>query len=166
MPVAEQFINSKLDKEISSLVKKIDLESGNKSSRQKITYTNFFSNRILITQVIKEGLPYSIFHLIQDSTPFSENDWANFLDISTKSLQRYKQTSKPFKRTQSEKILEMAEVTNVGLDVFGDMNTFKQWLDTPNFALGNIKPILLLTDSYGKELILAELTRINHGILA
>ncbi len=60
----------------------------------------------------------------------------------------------------------MAEVTNVGLDVFGDMEKFKLWLDTPNFALGNLKPKELLKDSYGKEMVISELTRINYGILA
>jgi putative toxin-antitoxin system antitoxin component (TIGR02293 family) len=97
--------------------------------------------------------------------PYSEADWANFLDISTKSLQRYKVTSKLFKPYQSEKIIEMAEVTHVGIDVFGDMDKFKLWLDTPNFSLGNMKPLELLKDSYGKDLVIAELTRINYGIL-
>ena len=59
----------------------------------------------------------------------------------------------------------MAEVTNIGLEVFGDMGKFKLWLYTPNFALGNLKPIDLLRDSYGKEMVIGELTRINYGIL-
>ena len=60
----------------------------------------------------------------------------------------------------------MAEVIYIGLDVFGDMKKFKLWLDTPNFSLGNLKPIALLRDSYGKEMVISELTRINYGILA
>jgi uncharacterized protein (DUF2384 family) len=40
------------------------------------------------------------------------------------------------------------------------------WLETPNFALGNQKPFELLKDSYGKEMVMGELTRIDHGILA
>ena len=119
---------------------------------------------MLIISLIREGVPYSLFNLIQYSTPFNENDWANILEISTKSLQRYRQTSKQFKSLQSEKIIEMAEVTNIGLDVFGDMDKFKLWLDTPNFSLGNLTPMELLKDSYGKEMVLGELTRINHGI--
>ena len=70
------------------------------------------------------------------------------------------------KGTQSEKIIEVAEVTNVGLDVFGDMEKCELWLDTPNFSLGNLKPLELLSDSYGKEMVISELTRINYGILA
>ena len=65
----------------------------------------------------------------------------------------------------SEKIIEIAEVTKIGLDVFGNLEKLKLWLNTPNFALGNLKPIELLNDSYGKEMVIGELTRINHGIL-
>jgi len=103
--------------------------------------------------------------LIQLLTPFTEEHWADYLDISTKTLLRYKQAAKSFKSIQSEKIIEMAEVTNIGLDVFGDMEKFKLWLDTPNYSLGNLKPMELLKDSYGKELVINELTRINYGIL-
>ena len=59
----------------------------------------------------------------------------------------------------------MAEVTKLGLEVFEDMDKLKLWLNTPNFALGKIKPIELLKDSYGKDLVTSELVRINHGIL-
>ena len=59
----------------------------------------------------------------------------------------------------------MAEVTKVGLDVFGDMEKLKLWLNTPNYALGQLKPIELLKDSYGKEMVISELTRISYGIL-
>ena len=158
-------IEQKLNREIAMLFKP---SSGNKrfgSVKNNLSYSEFLSDKMLIITAIRTGVPYSLFSLIKDITPFSEGDWANFLDISTKSLHRYKQTSKQFKPLQSEKILEMAEVTNVGKEVFGDMEKFKLWLDTPNFSLGNLKPMELLKDSYGKELVISELTRINHGIL-
>lgn len=114
--------------------------------------------------VIRNGVPYSLFSLIQNVSPFSEENWAEILDISTKSLQRYKVTARSFKPIHSEKIIEMAEVTQMGLDTFRTMDKFKLWLETPNFALGNVKPFDLLKDSYGKELVLAELSHVNHGI--
>ena len=130
-----------------------------------LTYSEFLADKMLIIGMIKTGVPYSLFNLIKDVTPFSEGDWAAVLGISTKSLLRHKQASKQFKPLQSEKIIEIAEVTNVGKEVFGDMEKFKLWLDTPNFSLGNLKPMELLKDSYGKELVVSELTRINYGIL-
>ena len=158
-------IEQKLDKEISSLLKSSGENKKFGSVKNNLTYRKFLSDKMLIISVIKRGVPYSLFGLIRDVTPFSDGDWAKFLHISTKSLHRCKQASKHFKPLQSEKIIEMAEVTNIGKEVFGDMEKFKLWLDTPNFSLGNLKPIELLKNSYGKELVISELTRINYGIL-
>ena len=133
---------------------------------EEISFTEFLSNKLLIVGVIRKGIPYSIFILIQNITPFTLNDWANYLDISSKSLVRYKQNDKQFKPSHTEKIIELAEVTNLGLEVFGENKKFRDWLETPNYALGNLKPFDLLRDSYGKEMIIGELTRIEHGILA
>ncbi len=155
-------IEEKLDKEIASFVK-----ASNMSVRDNpVTYEKFLEDKMLIINAIRAGIPYPLFDLIQRYTPFSENDWANFLDISTKSLHRYKSSPKHhFKPIHSEKIIEMAEVTKVGLDVFCNIEKLKLWLDTPNFALGKLKPMELLKDSYGKEMVISELHRINHGIL-
>ena len=159
-------IEQKLDREISILFKKDGLKSNQfKPASKEIKYADFLNNKMLIVSAIKVGIPYSLFDAIQGYSPFTENDWAGLLDLSTKSLQRYKQAAKQFKPTQSEKIIEMAEVTNMGLDVFGDMDKFKLWLNTANYALGNLKPMELLYDSYGKDLVIGELTRINYGIL-
>lgn len=165
MAITEKDITIKLNKEITSIIRRSSINKQFVLSGKSFTYSDLFSNRMLIINVIKEGVTYSFFNLIQEYSPFSENDWAKFLDVSTKSLQRYKQTSKLFKPTQSEKIIEVAEVINVGLDVFGEMDKFKLWLNTPNFSLGNLQPVELLNDSYGKEMVIGELTRINHGIL-
>lgn len=165
MSVTDEKIRQKLDREISLVVKRSGIDK-KFLTEDSLTYAGFLSNKMLIIFVIRGGIPYSLFHLIRHFTPFTEEDWANFLDISTKSLHRYKQSAKQFKPIQSEKIIEMAEVTDVGLDVFGSTEKFKRWLDTPNYALGSLKPIDLLKDSYGKEMVIGELTRINHGILA
>ena len=154
-----------LDKKISSVIRQFNIDKKPLGSKRDITYTEFLSDKMLMISVIRNGVPYSLFNLIQHYAPFSEIDWANFLGISAKSLQRYKQSSKIFKSTQSEKIIEMAEVTHVGLEVFGNIDKFKLWLDTSNYALGGLKPMELLKDSYGKEMVIGELTRIGHGIL-
>jgi putative toxin-antitoxin system antitoxin component (TIGR02293 family) len=158
-------IEQKLDKEIASFFNRSRKKDLQLPVNIPVTYSGFLSDKMLIIKAIRDGIPYSLFRLIQHYTPFNENDWAGFLDLSTKSLQRYKQASKSFKPMQSEKIIEMAEVTSVGLDVFGSMEKFKLWLHTPIFALGNMKPVELLKDSYGKEMVISELIRINHGIL-
>jgi putative toxin-antitoxin system antitoxin component (TIGR02293 family) len=166
MKSTHESIVEKLDEEISNVIKHSGKSKYLASSDSEITYSDFLKNKLMIVHIIRDGVPYSLFARIQEYAPFSDKEWSNFLEISTKSLQRYKQSPKKFKPVQSEKIIEMAEVTNIGLDVFGDMSKFKLWLNTPSFALGNLKPIDLLRDSYGKEMVIGELTRINYGILA
>lgn len=156
-------IQGKLDKEIISLFKSKKAEGRGR----KLSYALFLEDKMLMIEAIRFGIPYSLFELIQYYTPFTESDWANFLDLSTKSLQRYKATQgHRFKPIHSEKIIEMAEVTKVGLDVFGELEKLQLWLNSPVYALGKHKPIELLKDSYGKEMVIAELHRIEHGILA
>ena len=131
-----------------------------------ISFGNFISDKMLVIDVIRHGIPYSFFNDIQHITPFRMEDWSRLLNISSKTLLRYKQNKQNFKPLQSEKIVGIAEVTHTGLEVFGSMEKFRLWLDTPSFALGNSKPIDLLEDSYGKELVLTELNHIHYGILA
>jgi putative toxin-antitoxin system antitoxin component (TIGR02293 family) len=160
-------VEKKLDKRIASLVKEV---KGKKAlifmKIDEPTFEAFLSNKLLVINIIQQGIPYSLFNIVQEYTPFEMEDWLIFLDVSSKTLMRYKENEKTFKPIQSEKIIEMAEITHTGLEVFGNMDKFKLWLNTPNFSLGKSKPMDLLKNSYGKDLVLTELTHINHGILA
>jgi putative toxin-antitoxin system antitoxin component (TIGR02293 family) len=154
-----------IDKAVQVLVKRVEQDRGYKLLNKKITYDEFLKNRMLIIHVIREGIPYELFNLIKEITPFSEENWASFLGISTKSLQRNKiKEDFIFKPLQSEKILELAEVTSLGNAVFDTEEQFYLWLNTPSFALGNLEPIELLRDSYGKEMVVNELNKIDQGI--
>lgn len=156
-----------IDRAVQVFVKEVEHDQNVALARKDITYRDFLSNKMLIVHSIRRGIPYQLFRLIQHITPFSLEDWAGFLNLSTKSLQRYQSAKEYiFKPIHSEKIIELAEVTNLGTGVFGDLEKFRLWLITPNFALGNLQPIELLKDSYGKDLVLNELTRIDHGIFA
>ncbi len=134
---------------------------------KKLSFLDFFQDKMLIIQAIRRGIPYKIFNQIKSFTPFSDADWAEYLDISLKSLQRYRDDKDfYFKSIHTEKIIEIAEVTNFGIETFGSSEKFYSWLKTPSHALRDYKPGELLRDSYGKEMVMAELNRIEHGIFA
>ena len=109
---------------------------GDKGKYAKLNFDSFLSDKMLLIHFIQKGVSYAFFQLIQDYAPFETEVWARLLNISSKTLLRHKQSGKKFKPFQSEKIIEMAEVTHAGLEVFGAMEKFRLWLDTPNFALG------------------------------
>jgi len=154
-----------MDQELNNILKQPDAIYHSTERCKRITMSEFLGNKMLIINTIRAGIPYSFFKLIQSYTPFTEIEWADYLDISTKSLQRYKASDNHhFKTIHSEKIIEMAEVTQTGLEVFGTFEKLKLWLSTPNFALGNLKPSELLKVSYGKDMVMGELVRISYGI--
>jgi putative toxin-antitoxin system antitoxin component (TIGR02293 family) len=154
-----------IDKAVRVLANKVEQDRGYKLLNKNITYDEFLKNKMLIVHAIREGIPYELFNLIKEITPFNEEDWASFLGISTKSLQRNKiKEDFIFKPLQSEKILELAEVTSLGNTIFDSIEQFYLWLNTPSFALGNLQPIELLKDSYGKEMVVDELNKIDQGI--
>ena len=64
----------------------------------------------------------------------------------------------------TEKVLEIEEVYRKGIDAFGD--SFHQWMDTENLALGGVAPKSLLQNSFGVRLLLNEIGRLEHGVLA
>jgi len=132
---------------------------------KNVTFKEILSDKLLITRLIRNCIPYNLFAKIVKNTPFSITDWASFLDLSVKSLQRYKTIKNyRFKPIHSEKIIELYEVTLLGKDTFDTLEQFSIWLNTPNFALGKIKPKELLKNSYGKELIIEKLYNMDQGI--
>jgi len=130
-----------------------------------VPLSKFFSDRMMVVDVIRQGIPTSLFMSIKEMAPFSDQEWSDFLDISLKSLQRYKKESDyVFRSIHSEKIIELTEVTALGLEVFDTAADFASWLNASSYSLGNRRPIELLRDSYGKELVLSELHRIDQGV--
>lgn len=155
-------IDNSIKRYVSAIQKESNLVVSDSAT---LTYNNFFTNKLLLVLSIREGIPFSLFSAIRKHTPFTDIDWANFLNISTKSLQRYKvEKDFVFKPIHSEKIIELAEVTQLGETVFGGQEPFYSWLNRTSKALGNMKPLDLLKDSYGKDLVINELNRIDQGI--
>jgi putative toxin-antitoxin system antitoxin component (TIGR02293 family) len=166
MNVVSKHTVPKLDKAVQGFARSFSGDSQLNLAWNKVTFAGMLKNKLLLVYAIRKGIPYSMFELIAEQSPLTMEDWVDILDLSLKSMQRYKADDRDFKPIHSEKILEMAEVTQLGLEVFGNMEKFKLWLNTPSMALGKMKPLELLGDSFGKDLVITELNRIEHGIFA
>jgi putative toxin-antitoxin system antitoxin component (TIGR02293 family) len=132
-----------------------------------VAYGQVFDNQMTVINTIKRGINYKLFSYIKDRCPFSEEEWASFLGISTKSLQRYALSQTHiFKPIHSEKILEIAEVCDAGMEVFNDKDDLYAWLTKPAFAFDYEAPMHFMDSSYGTQLIYNQLKRYAHGIFA
>lgn len=123
-------------------------------------------NAYMLIDAIKKGIHYSFFEKLAQNFPFTLREWADFLHLSERSLQRYKKEQGTFNATSSEKIIEITMLNKYGKEIFGDQEKFNIWLRTDNVALGGIRPKNLLDSSFGIQLLKDELMRIEHGVLA
>jgi putative toxin-antitoxin system antitoxin component (TIGR02293 family) len=109
--------------------------------------------------ITKASLDALIGHLGISKKAFSEN----ILDASVKTLERKKSTDKLDKRTSSH-VIEIAKVADRAFSVFGDEEKVKRWLNSPNRALNNIKPIDLFYIPTGLAMVTTILGRIEEGV--
>lgn len=124
-------------------------------------------NRIYsMIDIINRGIRFSTFETLIKKYHFTLQNWAEILHISTKTLSRYQKEDKTFDALQSERILQIELLHQRGEEVFGNKEHFSVWLETENLALGKRLPCELLRNSFGIQLLMDELTRIEHGVLA
>ncbi len=116
--------------------------------------------------IAEKGISFKIFDNLVKKFPFSFQEWAGFLHISGKTLSRYQKEEKTFDTLQSEKILQIEMLYKRGEQVFGSADYFLIWLQAENLALGKTKPQDLIGSNFGVSLLMDELTRLEHGILA
>lgn len=117
-------------------------------------------------KIINKGISSSVFLKILSNTLLSDAEWAELLHIDKRTFNRYKNEKKVFKPIYSDRILEIVDSILLGLDVFDSEELFYEWLYTKSFALSDQSPFQLLGTSYGKQLVMDELHRIEHGIFS
>ncbi len=115
---------------------------------------------------VRTGIPFGKFLGFANFSPFKLAEWAAFLHISERTMQRYEKEKRRFDALQSEKIIEIALLYKNGVAVFGKKEHFDTWLESTLPSLGNVTPKSLLDSSFGIRLLRDELIRIEHGVLA
>jgi len=119
-----------------------------------------------LVSVIRNGIDYKLFRTVTENLPLNDKDWAVVLDTTIRTLERYKKDNKTFASKQTETIIEIKQLMQLGEEVFGDVNNFHTWLMMENVALGGVIPKSLLDTSVGLGIVRDELGRIDHGIFA
>lgn len=143
------------------------MDSNKQLSEPIVNYQSLDDQRAfqLIT-AIQQGMEYDEFERMTQWMPFHATEWADYLNISLRSLQRYKKDRLTLNAPITERILEITMLFKYGVSVFEDQQHFENWLNQDNIALGNRKPTSLLNTSFGIRLVKDELNRIAHGIFA
>lgn len=116
-------------------------------------------------QLGKNGIPKQALRDLAEQTGMTMKTLAGILQISERTLQR-KAESDLLSEAISEHVIQIAQVFARGDEVFDSLEDFQIWLNTASVALGNKKPVELLSSRYGIGMILDELGRIEHGVFS
>lgn len=109
---------------------------------------------------------YTEFKKISDKTPFTQAEWAAMLHVSERTLQRYAKNNGSFAPINAERAMQIDNVIKRGKEVFGSVDKFYTWIKRNPEMLEGTLSLSSLTSAEGIGMILTQLGRIEHGILA
>jgi uncharacterized protein (DUF2384 family) len=116
----------------------------------------------LLPRVI--DFPYKKFSKIAAMVPFNQREWASILHLSEKTLQRYAKDNRNFEGIYVDRILQMEDLINLGLEAFTSPQDLYNWLKRDKPVLGSTLNFEALHSSQGIQLTINEIGRILHGI--
>jgi putative toxin-antitoxin system antitoxin component (TIGR02293 family) len=142
-----------------SLAGIVEVLGGEKVLQQQI------HSRLDLIDVSRKGVPKEALVQLAQYLSCTIHDLVDLLPVTERTLQRYT-PQQPLNRAVSEHVLQLAEVAAKGVEVFADKAAFLAWLHHPNTALANHTPFSLLSSRFGAEMVLDELGRLEHGVVA
>jgi putative toxin-antitoxin system antitoxin component (TIGR02293 family) len=144
-----------------------------KTKTQATTHTSIFSRyeksiKDLFTIVVeaRKGVNATAFFDVVSISGIDRNKLADLMNVSLKTLLRYRQQNKKLSATKSERVLKLIALYKKGEEIFGSGSEFHKWMEEPSYGLGNMIPFDLMHTSGGIDLITEELKRIEFGDLA
>ena len=110
------------------------------------------------------GLTWAAVQRFLDSSGFSKQDIAQYLDIPERTLAR-RRVAGIFGSRESEQLLRLAEIYEAVLDLFdGDAGSTLAWLTSPVRGLGNVRPIDMARSEFGARDVRDTIGRLRDGV--
>ena len=129
-------------------------------------YEKHLEDRVWLVEESIAGVPVSAVYDLIGLTRLNKEFFASMLNISSKTLDRYRQVEKRLTPAASELMLRLFTLYKKGEEIFGNPNEFQKWIDEPAYGLGYKVPKSIMQTSAGIELVMDELIRIEYGDLA
>ncbi len=130
------------------------------------SYGKMYANPVSLLSYSKGGLKAKAALDFISISGFTYDEFQETFKTTVKTIQNYVVQDLKLDAALSEKLLKSFSLFDKGLDVFGSVKDFHQWLATPAYGLGNLIPLSLMDTITGITLIEEEIMRIAYGDLA
>jgi putative toxin-antitoxin system antitoxin component (TIGR02293 family) len=130
------------------------------------SYEKHLDDRYWMVEEAAAGVPVSVLFDLINLTHLNKDFIANMLNLSTKTIDRYRHGEKRLNPASGELMLKLFSLFKKGEKVFGNSDEFQKWIEKPAYGLGYKIPKELMQTPAGIDLIMDELIRIEYGDLA
>ncbi|WKN43135.1 type II RES/Xre toxin-antitoxin system antitoxin [Tunicatimonas pelagia] len=122
------------------------------------------SDVFVLMEKSRSGIHKADVLALQQQAQLNNEQLARSLHITVRTWQGYSSSDK-LKPAVAERALLLAQLYARGFDFMGEAR-FRRWMQRNHQALGNQPPLEFLDTFFGIQLLLDELGRIEHGVLA
>lgn len=119
-------------------------------------------NILQVAKVVEEGLKSAEIVPILDYLEFKVPDIAKAAAVSASTVSRWHPTSS-IGVPGSNQFFRIDQIIRKGVDLFGNLDDLKSWLQSPNLVLGNAVPAKLIITAIGVELVEEALDALHFG---
>jgi putative toxin-antitoxin system antitoxin component (TIGR02293 family) len=113
---------------------------------------------------IVPDFPHRKFEKITSLVPFTQKEWANILNLSERTLQRYSNDNTSFEGIYVDRILHIEELIRMGLETFTNADAFYRWLKREKHVLGKTLNFESLYSTKGIQDTIDQIGRIQYGV--
>ena len=100
---------------------------------------------------------------IKTLTEFNDTTISDWLNVSVKTFREYKKPPTTFKENVKEQVLLLLSLIKHGIQVFGSVKEFDQWLNQSNFYFDSRSPNAYLNTITGIKFVDDRLTALEYG---
>jgi len=104
------------------------------------------------------------FEWLSKLVPFTQREWADILDLSERTLQRYARDGKGFEGIYTDRLLHIEQLIEAGLETFVNADAFYTWLKKDKMVMGHQLSFQSLFTTRGIQETISQLLRIQQGV--
>jgi putative toxin-antitoxin system antitoxin component (TIGR02293 family) len=117
-----------------------------------------------LVRITREGLPVDTLTLLARELSIERKTLAKLVGISDRTLNRRIASASRLSPEESDRIVRLARVVAKTKDTLGTSEKASRWLQSPNMALDDQKPLDLLDTDVGARSVETILGRIEYGM--
>ncbi len=120
----------------------------------------------MVIEDIRRGYPWPLAHSLQGELQLSDQDFASFLGVSSRTLSRWRKSEDVLDKVASDRLYRIMRVVKLAAVVFEGRDAGLRWLRRPQVGLGGKVPLELLDTEPGFKAVENLLAQIEYGVIS